>query len=226
MRTRALLSALPWVACALTAAPGAWAQGEADPADRTPPDAGRVVEDEGPPEEIGAETVSDPWSPDLVLTTGRVGFPDPNPRGVNLGLHGEYQLRVLGATDLPLDPPVRERTVEAAELGQNARVEHWLRLRGRVDVEDTLSFVLEGDVPRGFLAGDQTRFVTAARDPFDDPAPFTVHLRQAYLQVQTPIAVIRAGQQTSAGASASSRTTGTPRSSSGTPAAATSSSAC
>lgn len=181
MRTRAFPVALLAAACAFGAAPSsARAQEEGDA------DAGG-----------GAETISDPWTEDLVLTTGRVRFPEPDPRGVNLGLHGEYQLRVLGATDLRLDPPIRERTPEAAELGQNVRVEHWLRLRGRFDFEDHLSVVVEADLPRGFVAGDDTRYVTAARDPFDDPAPITLYGRQLYLQANTPIGVFRAGHQTS-----------------------------
>lgn len=139
----------------------------------------------------------DVWSPELVLTTARFPFPAPDPDGVNLGTHGEYQLRVLGATDLPLDPPIRERTPEASQLGQNLRVEHWLRLRSRIDIEDAASLVLEGDVPRGFVAGEETRFVGAARDAFDERSPFALHPRQLYVELRTPVGVIRAGQQTS-----------------------------
>ena len=125
MRTCALLVAVLAASCAFGAAP---ASARAD--ERGDADAGG-----------GAEAVSDPWTGDLVLTPGRVRFPEPDPRGVNLGLHGEYQLRVLGATDLRLDPPIRERTAQAAELGQNVRVEHWLRLRGRFDFEEHLFIV-------------------------------------------------------------------------------------
>ena len=49
------------------------------------------------------------------------------------------------------------RVIELPKLGQSFRVEHWLRLRSRIDLEDTLSLVLEGDVPRGYVAGDERR---------------------------------------------------------------------
>jgi hypothetical protein len=139
----------------------------------------------------------DGWSDELVITTGRVPAPPPDPRSTQLVLHGEDQLRVLGATDLRLDPPIRERTEEASVLGQSWRVEHWLRLRPRIDFEDVASVVGEIDVPRGMVAGQSTRFVTAARDSFDEPEPFAVHPRQLFLEVRSPIGLFRVGQQAS-----------------------------
>ncbi len=161
------------------------------------PRVARAAEPSSAPPPPPTARTADVWSPELILTTGRFAFPAPDPNGVNLGTHGEYQLRILGATELPLDPPIRERTAEASELGQAFRVEHWLRLRSRIDLEDTLSLVLEGDVPRGYVAGDDTRLVSAARDAFDEPEPFALHPRQLYLEARTPIGVVRAGQQTS-----------------------------
>lgn len=141
-----------------------------------------------------APTDPDGWSDRLVLETGRFAVPAPDPHLGQIGLHGEYQLRLVRQTELPLTPPAREPTREASVLGQEIALHHWLRLKPRFDLGDTASIVGELDV-RGLAAGDTTRFVTAARDPGAERDPFEIHPRQLYVEVRTPIGLFRAGQQ-------------------------------
>jgi hypothetical protein len=47
------------------------------------------------------------------------------------------------------------------------------------------------------VAGQGTLFVSEARDPFREVDPFVVHPRQLYLELRTPIGLVRAGQQAS-----------------------------
>jgi hypothetical protein len=132
----------------------------------------------------------------FVLESGRVPFIPPNHEFLSFGLHGEYQLRFRALSDLPLEKPVRDQSDEAGLLGQNAYLYHWLRLRGRIDVDDFLSFVGEIDLPRGLFVGDATRYVTADRDPLDEARFYEVHPRQAYVEYRSPIGTFRLGQQT------------------------------
>jgi len=134
------------------------------------------------------------FSDRLVLETGRLEVPAPDPRLGQLGLHGEYQMRLVGQTELPLTPPAREATARASVLGQELALHHWLRLKPRFDYEDVASVVGELEV-RGLAAGDTTRFVEAARDPWDQRDAFEIRPRQLYVEVRSPIGLFRIGQQ-------------------------------
>jgi hypothetical protein len=128
-----------------------------------------------------------------VLTTGRVPLEQPNPELLRIHLHGEYQLRAKVLSDLPLAPFRGDPAT--ASLGQEYRVEHWLRITPRVLFRDTFELVGQIDVPRGFFLGQKTVFVDTADEPLDDRNPLEADPRWLYLQYNSPIGLFRIGQQ-------------------------------
>jgi hypothetical protein len=120
-------------------------------------------------------------------------------------LHGEYQMRLRGQTDLPLVAPEQGALPPAAGaaerdpalLGQNVHLYHWLRLNGRIAFKDDIIGVAQIDIPRGMVAGQTTQFVDAARDPLNELNWYDVHPRELYVEFRSPIGVFRVGQQTS-----------------------------
>jgi hypothetical protein len=154
------------------------------------PAAERAVPPPPPPSD---EVAGTGFKPRFVLDTGRVPAEEPDPELLKLRLHGEYQLRAALLSDLPLaayrgDPAT-------ASLGQEYRVEHWLRLTPRVMFRDTFELVGQIDVPRGFFLGQETRFVDSAEEPYDDRNPARVDPRWLFLEYRSPIGLFRVGQQ-------------------------------
>jgi hypothetical protein len=129
----------------------------------------------------------------FVLDAGRIPFQPPDPNGLKLDIHGEYQLRYTGQTTLALWPPLLQPSVTT--LGQNQFLYHWLRVGARLDVFDKLAVVMQIDVPRGMIAGDTTQEVQAARDSFSQAQWYGVYPRYLYLEYTSPIGVFRLGQQ-------------------------------
>ncbi len=133
------------------------------------------------------------FSDTLVLDAGRKDFRAPSSEGVSLSIRGEYQQRYRAMSDLRLQAPVRHP--EATTLGQNKYLYHWLRLNGRFSFKGKVSLVAQIDVPRGLIAGDNTRYVEAARDSLSEARWSEVHPRWLYLQYDSPIGMFRLGQQ-------------------------------
>ncbi len=137
-----------------------------------------------------------------MLDTGRHEFRPPSPDSLSFSLRGEYQLRYRAMNDLRLEAPVRHR--EAGTLGQNQYLYHWLRIGARFAYRDKLSLIAQIDVPRGFVVGDATQYVSAARDSFAedtgrdnyaDKRWYGVRPRYLYVEYNSPIGVFRLGQQ-------------------------------
>lgn len=143
----------------------------------------------------GDRIASDGFEDSFIVDSARIPHYIPLEDFVTFSLHGEYALRFRVMRDLRLENPVRDTSPEAKTLGQNAYLYHWLRLRPRIDIDDTAAIVAQVDVPRGLFVGDTTRYVTAARDDYADPNWYDVHPRELYVEVKTPIGLFRAGQQ-------------------------------
>jgi len=141
----------------------------------------------------------------FILESARATPLPLDPDFLVFSFHGEYELRFRAQTDLPLQAPVRgaiapsdgSEPKDPGLLGENAYLYHWLRLWGRVVFRDDLVLVGQIDAPRGFIAGEKTQFVGAARDANDTENWFDVHPREFYLEWRSPIGVFRVGQQTS-----------------------------
>ncbi len=141
-----------------------------------------------------AETAPvDGFSDKLVLDSGRPELPPPSADGVDFTLHGEYELRLRGASDLRLDPPVSDRSLTT--LGQNYYIYHWLRMSPRLRYRDKIQLVGQIDIPRGLVAGDTTQGVGAVRDSMSEARWWDIHPRYLYLEYSSPIGVFRVGQQ-------------------------------
>jgi hypothetical protein len=96
-------------------------------------------------------------------------------------------------TDLRLEPP--QDRPDLGSLGQSQYVIHWMRLNPRLTFKDKVAIVGQIDAPRGLVLGDTTTLVTAARDPLVEHQWLTVHPRYLYLEFESPIGLLRAGQQ-------------------------------
>jgi len=110
-------------------------------------------------------------------------------------IHGEYQLRFTRTTEFRLRPMPNEP--DTASFGPSSRLEHWLRMTPRVAFSENLELVGQIDVPRGFIAGDETRFVDSAERSYDETSAGEVDPRWLYLDWRTPVGLIRVGQQPS-----------------------------
>jgi hypothetical protein len=138
--------------------------------------------------------------PRLVLETGRTEVRPPEDDLVRFQIHGEYQARFQSMRSFPLDPTTsRANEVPGlleSSMGQNHFVSHWLRLTPRFQLRKTLEVVGQFDLLTGLVAGDKSREVGADRAPRDEYDGFkNVQLRYLYMQLTTPIGVLRVGQQ-------------------------------
>jgi hypothetical protein len=133
----------------------------------------------------------------FVLDTGRLPFRKPERSVVSVQLHGELQLRGLAYSDVALEPRIGDTTGETASLGSRGRMVQWLRLKPVFQYSNRVSVVGEIDVPVGMVAGETTQLVSAAIDDYSELAWYGVRPRQLYVEVNTPVGIVRAGQQTS-----------------------------
>ena len=175
---------------ALAAPPSAESRSEARPAFGAP--SNRVGFDAP---RYAAELV--PFEERFVLDSGRRPIKDPKPREVSFQVHGELQFRGLAYSDVPLEPRIGAASGEGATLGSNGRLVTWLRLKPLFQYSDRLRVVGEIDVPVGMVAGQTTTLVSAALDDYSELAWYGVRPRQLFVEVKTPVGMVRVGQQTS-----------------------------
>lgn len=133
----------------------------------------------------------------FVLESGRLPVRPAAPGLVSVQVHGELQFRGLGYSDVPLQPRLGAAPGEGASLGSKGRMVQWLRLKPVFQYSDKLKIVGELDVPVGMAAGQTTTLVSAALDNYEELAWYGVRPRQLYVEYQSPIGLLRAGQQAS-----------------------------
>jgi hypothetical protein len=139
----------------------------------------------------------------IVLDTGRVEMPPPEPDLVRFEAHGEYQLRYEHLRSFPLDPTTSTLAAHAPDgrvasdsLGQSDFGFHWLRVTPRLQITDKLQIVAQADVITGLVVGDQSHDSWADRWPRDQYDGYsTVQPRWLYLDWLTPVGLLRIGQQ-------------------------------
>lgn len=145
------------------------------------------------PREALAQPADSEFSERLILESGRVEPPAKRPDSLGFTMHGEYEIRYRAMTDLRLEPP--QGRPDLGSLGQSHYVVHWMRLSPRLTFKDKVAIVGQIDVPRGLVIGDTTTLVGAARDPLAEHQWLTAHPRYLYLEFDSPIGLVRAGQQ-------------------------------
>src|SRR5208282_5877989 len=95
--------------------------------------------------------------PRLILDPGRAAITPPEAEGVDLQVHGEYQLRYEHLRSFPLDPTVttigQHPGAITDSLGQNDFAYHWLRITPRLEIKDTVEIVGQIDVVTGMVGG-------------------------------------------------------------------------
>jgi hypothetical protein len=116
---------------------------------------------------------------------------------LQVSVPGELQLRYTAFTDIPLtNTPGVPSAEQPASLGQNQYAEHWLRIGPRLALGERFRIVTQFDVARLVVPDAAAVSVEFAREPRTDLFPYgPFDLRQAYLEWETPIGVLRAGQQ-------------------------------
>ncbi|MCC6644354.1 MAG: hypothetical protein IT374_02140 [Polyangiaceae bacterium] len=132
------------------------------------------------------------WLDRFDLDTGRTPRKPREAGVVRLQVHGEYQLRGTLSSDTPLAAPLSQPG--ATTLGQRRYVSHWHRLELRAQVSDKVELVGQLDMPRGFV-GQTTRGVGLAAEPYDEQNPARIDPRWLYLDVWTPVGLVRVGHQ-------------------------------
>ena len=129
-----------------------------------------------------------------VIETGRIPWLPPPESGVRFQLRGEYQLRAIRFTDTPLQP--FGAAPNSSQLGQDFRLDNWLRNTIRLQVGETFEVVGQIDVPAlEMIAGSPTQYVEAALYPFDRTQAFRVDPRWLFVQWDSPVGLFRVGQQ-------------------------------
>ncbi len=130
-----------------------------------------------------------------IFDTGRTRPKKPTAGELGFQIHGEYQLRFTGLSNIPLRPFSQDAATDS--LGQTVRGYHWLRVTPRLQLGDKLELVGQVDIPYGYFAGEETRFVDTAEDPFNNRDALRIAPRWLYLQWTSPIGLFRVGQQPS-----------------------------
>lgn len=136
----------------------------------------------------------------LVLDTGRLTAPPPEPDLYRLTLHGEHQIRYQAERNFALDASAsaqaRQPGLTAQSLGQKQFLAHWLRFTPRFQIKDTLEIVAQLDLLTGMIAGDKARDVNADETPRNAYNAFSnVQPRWLYVQYTHPWFTARIGQQ-------------------------------
>ncbi|MCC7537299.1 MAG: hypothetical protein IT379_13845 [Deltaproteobacteria bacterium] len=113
---------------------------------------------------------------------------------VRFAVPGEWQIRLQGQSDIPLSALPGESPQPS--LGQQAIVEHWLRVRPFFAYDGgRLRIVGQLDVLNGLLVADQeARGVTGLRPRDEYDGYSNIDPRWLYLEWTSPIGLIRAGQ--------------------------------
>ncbi len=114
---------------------------------------------------------------------------------LRIEIPGEVQLRYSGLTDIPL-AITPGRTDQSATLGQNAFFESWIRLRPRVSIGERFRVIFQFDVARAVVPDAPAQDVGLAIEPRGDVFPYgPFDVRQGYIEWDSPVGIIRAGQQ-------------------------------
>jgi hypothetical protein len=134
--------------------------------------------------------------PRLILEDGRIPWRPPNADGFWLDLHGEVQLRAERDSDLPLRAPISDPTLTT--LGQRTLGTGWMRFGVRLGWKETLRAVLSADFVPNAVMGDLAQGVSSAGlYARDTSVPAAARLREAFVDWNTPIGLLRVGQSTS-----------------------------
>lgn len=150
-----------------------------------------------------AEEPSREATPDLdslVLDTGRPKLEPTADDRVRLLLHGEYQLRGTALSSVPMTATASARAAQPGLLldstGQNGFANHWLRVTPRLQIKKLVEIVAQADVLTGMVAGQLAHDVHPDRTPRDSYDGFrNVQPRWLYAQIETPVGLVRVGQQ-------------------------------
>jgi hypothetical protein len=141
--------------------------------------------------------------PRLVLDTGRVAMPAPEPDLIRFQVHGEWQVRYEHLRSFLLDAtPTRVQsitggTVVGDSIGQNDFLAHWLRITPVLQLGSNLKIVGQADLT-GVLLGDLAHDTWADQTPRDQYDAFgNLQPRWLYLEWLTPVGLLRVGQQPS-----------------------------
>ncbi len=116
---------------------------------------------------------------------------------LRITLPGELQLRYTAFTTIPLaTTPGVPASDQPPSLGQNQYFEHWLRIGPRLSIGDHFRVVTQFDVARLVVPDAPAAAVGLAREPRTELFPYgAFDFRQAYLEWETPVGVLRVGQQ-------------------------------
>jgi hypothetical protein len=125
----------------------------------------------------------------LVLPSARAREPVPEADTIKLRINGEYELRQSLLTSYRLAP----LDAGSAQLPQNARLYHWLRLRPLLLVGTHWEVRAEADFPRGMIYGQELSGVPDSGTDFERPQPMSGQLRVLKVTVRGKLGELSVG---------------------------------
>ena len=108
-------------------------------------------------------------------------------------VHGEYQIRGEGLSELPLSD--YDQAGFRNRLGQTHRLWHYFRWTPVLTYRTNLRFVAQLDVPTGLALGQQTKEVNADYYPMSNRQPMALSPRWLYAEITANHGIFRIGQQ-------------------------------
>jgi hypothetical protein len=127
------------------------------------------------------------------LTDSRVEAMRGDPHVARFQLHGEYQLREEGLTQLRLSD--YGLNGYERQLGQTQRLSHYFRWTPVFTYRTNLRVIGQLDLPSGLALGDATSGVDADYYPQSHRQPMALAPRWLYVEVAASRGILRIGQQ-------------------------------
>ena len=133
------------------------------------------------------------YLPSFWIEDPRTELPRGKPDRATFQVHGEYQLREQGMSDLRLSD--YGIAGYAPQLDQKERLSHYFRWTPVFTYRTKLRVIAQLDVPTGLALGDPTQKVSADYFDLSHRQPMSLNARWLYAELVAGRGILRIGQQ-------------------------------
>jgi hypothetical protein len=133
------------------------------------------------------------YLPAFWIVDPRAELPRGKPDRASFRVHGEYQLRLQGTSDLRL--PAYGLAGYEPQLDRTARLNHYFRWTPVFTYRTKLRVIAQLDMPTGMAAGETNQKVNADYFDLSKRQPMALNARWLYAEMATGRGVLRFGQQ-------------------------------